>query len=53
MKKTEEVKVDELSKDDYKLITEIIELCSKNGSFQAKDLLVVGALFNKVEKLCQ
>ena len=47
------MKKEELTKEDYKLILQLINLSSKNGLFEGKDLLIAGNLYNKVDKLCQ
>lgn len=54
MEKVQEKKeVEQLSKQDYNLISQLINLSSKNGLFEGKDLLTIGILFDKVSKLCQ
>ena len=51
--KKEEVKEEELTKEDLKLISEFINLVSKRGALEAKELFTIGYLFNKIDKLCQ
>lgn len=48
-----EKKKEELSKEDLKLLSQLIELCSKNGLFTGKDLSMAGKLYDKVVKLWQ
>ena len=51
--KKEEIQKEELSKEELIMLSQMIELCTKNGLFTAKDLSTVGNLFNKVVRICQ
>ena len=42
-----------LTKEDLKLISELMDGMAKNGMILAKDFTLIGGVYNKVIKLCQ
>ena len=51
--KEEKDKIEELTKEDYRLIKEFINMSAKKGAIEGKGLFLAGYLYNKIEKLCQ
>ena len=50
--KKEEI-IEVLTKEEFKLISELMDGMAKNGMILAKDFTLIGGVYNKVVKLCQ
>lgn len=48
-----EDKKEGLTKEEYKIISELMDGMAKNGMILAKDFTLIGGVYNKVVKLCQ